>query len=249
MPNLSIVDNANGENALETGDFAVTQAIACIWGWTGHIAPSAEKVRAAAAGGGTAAMFEPGATPALRLGSDDGRRHRPEALADIGDHAARLVALREEIGRSADLFSRSQRQFLDHYFCFVEDAVADPAASPGADLEWSGGLFTPADLVFAALRPLPRAVIVAGDRRVTADFAFWDGEALTAVSVSATSPNREDAAMDGVRHVRLAPADLATGPKIFADSRFPRTLSHFCEGVGMPQGPFRPYGLPEKLEA
>ena len=233
-------------DALETGDFVVTQPIACIWGWAGHIAPSAEKIRAAAEKGGTAAIFEAGTTPALRLCSDDGRRHRPEALADLGDHAARLAALREEVGRNADLFSRSQRQFLDHYFRFVEDAVADPDPSLGADLAWSGGLFTPADLVFAALRPLPRAVIVAGERKVTADFAFWDGAILTAVSASATSSGREDEA-DGIRRINVPPADIARGPAIFADPRFPATLRRYFEGIAVPQGPFRPHGLPETL--
>jgi len=228
----------------------VTQAIACIWGWAGHIAPSAEKVRAAAARGGAAASFEPGATPALRLASDDGRRHRPETLADLGDHTARLAAVRAEAGRHADLFSRSQRLFLDGYFRFVEEAVAGEADALAGQISWSGGLFAPADLVFAALRPLPRAIVAAGDKIVAADFAFWDGEAVTAVSVSGTPSNRPgDAGPEGVRRIHVAPAELATGLAIFADPRFPPKLRRFFEGVAVPQGPFRPHGLPEKLEA
>jgi len=225
----------------------VTRAIACIWGWAGHIAPSAGKVRAAAEKGGTAAFFEPGVTPALRLAGDDGRRHRPETLADLGDHAARLAAAREEAGRHADLFSRSQRLFLDGYFRFAEEAVAAQADALAGQLAWSGGLFEPADLVFAALRPLPRAIVAAGDKVVAADFAFWDGEAVTAVSVSATPSTRPGEA-EGVRRIHLAPAELATGPAIFADPRFPPTLRRFFEGVAVPQGPFRPHGLPESLK-
>ena len=224
------------------------QAIACIWGWAGHIAPSAERVRAAAAKGGAAAFFEPGVTAELRLGSDDGRRHRPEALADFGDHTARLTAVRAEAGRHADLFSRSQRLFLDEYFRFVEETVAEQADALAGQVAWAGGLFAPADLVFAALRPLPRAIVAADGKVVAADFAFWDGEAVTAVSLSAT-PSARPGEAEGVRRIHLAPAELAMGPAIFADPRFPPTLRRFFEGVAVPQGPFRPHGLPEKLEA
>ncbi|HSK41391.1 MAG TPA: hypothetical protein VK943_16625 [Arenibaculum sp.] len=186
-------------------------------------------------------------TPALRLGSDDGGRHRPEALANLADHAARLAAVREQAGRHADLFSRSQRLFLDGYFRFVKQTVAEQAEALAGQLAWSGGLFAPADLVFAALRPLPRAIVAAGDTIVAADFAFWDGEAVTAVSVSAAAPRPGATEPEGVRRIHVAPAELATGPAIFADPRFPPTLRRFIEGVAVPQGPFRPHGLPESL--
>ncbi len=226
----------------------MTEAIACIWGWSGHVPPSAEKLRAAASRGGAAALLEPGVTPALRLGGDDGRRHRPEALADHRDHAARLAAVHAEVARHADLFSRSQRQFLDAYFRFAQESVAGEADALAGQLAWSGGLFAPADLVFAALRPLPRAMVLAGEKVVAADFAFWDGEALAAVSVtSGPSTKLPEPTPEYLRRIIVAPAELAAGPAIFADPRFPQTLRRFFERVAMPQGPFRPHGLPEKL--
>lgn len=230
----------------------MTGSIACVWGRAGHLSPPAESLWAdAAAGGEAAAIFRPGVTPALRLNTDGGRRYRPEALADLADNPARLAALHDRVARQADLFSRSQRLFLETYFGFVREAVEAHASEIAPRLAWSGGLFEPADLVFSALRPLPRARIAAKDGPVeAADFAFWDGEAVIAVSVSGAAAAKgpdENNASRPVRHVRVTPAELAAGTVVFSDRKFPETIRRFFAGVDVPEGPFRPHGLAESL--
>lgn len=225
-------------------------SIACLWGRGGHRAPDPDAIRAEATeGGDTAAIFRPGETPALRLSADTGRRYRPEALADLADHAARLAAVQDRAARHADLFSRSQRLFLEGYFRFVQDAVTAHAPEIAERLAWSGGFFEPADLAFAALRPLPRAWIAAADRPVeAADFAFWDGEMLIAVSVKGAPAGKpEDAASPLIRRVSVKPAELSAGPAVFADLRFPESVRRFFAEIDVPEGPFRPHGLAERL--
>ncbi len=229
----------------------MTDEIAVLTGRRQRGLPAAEEV-AAAARRGEGLLLVPGETPAIRLNADDGRRYGPERLAELADNAARLEALKEEALQSIDAFSRAQRSFVDLDFRYVAERVAERSAEIDPRLGWAGGLFRADDLLFSALKPLAGVIAAApggsGETVVAAgDFAFWTGRALVLVSLASLGRRPPEAAL--IVPVTLTAADLARGPGIFADQRFPAELSAFEAGEEVPRGPFRPRGLSEGVAA
>ncbi len=200
--------------------------------------------------------FEPGVTPAYRLGSDDGTRFAPAMLADVPDTASKLDRLKSDVARDLDVFAKNPRRLLDHYFDFIATQLDDNAAEIGQISQPLGGLFQLEDWAFAALTPLPNAAILVGDEAnsqcgtLIHDFAFWTGHQVLTVRLrgSATpSPHEAEVCThlttQGVAVVTIPVEALAADAEIFTDALFPPEFRSFWQGVPYPCSPFRPQGL------
>lgn len=203
-----------------------------------------------------AMAFAPDA-PALRLGGDDGVRYPPAFLANVPDTGAKLAWLKTHVARDLDVFARNPRRLLDLYFEFVAARVAAEEAGLTRRREPLGGLFRAEDWAFAALRPLPNAVVFDAAANpaqapvLRHDLAFWTGREALAIRVrgSETAPPREAEALgrlaeSGVRVVSIPAQELADGIGIFSQFRFPPEFLSFWQDAPYPSSPFRPQGLP-----
>ncbi len=207
---------------------------------------------------------EAGVTPARRLGGDAGRRFAPAFLADLPDTASKLDRLKSDIARDLDVFAKHPRRLLDRYFVFLAARLDANAAEIERATRPLGGLFRLEDWAFAALQPLPNAVVFAGDledpprEMLIHDFAFWAGDQVLTVRLrgSATPPPHEAEACDRLAsqgvHIATIPVEaLVAGAEIFTESLFPPAFRSFWRGVAYPSSPFRPQGLtpPISLDA
>jgi hypothetical protein len=204
--------------------------------------------------------FDAGTTLPLRFCSDDGVRFPPTFLADISDAESKLARLKSDVSRHMDVFARNPRRLLDRYFDFIGARLNAERAALDASLQPLGGLFRVEDWAYAALRPMPNAIVFDADDTenppvpVTHDIAFWTGQTVLAIRVSGsgTPPPRELEARHrlqgmGVDIVTIPAADLAAGREPFSDSRFPLEFRNFWHGAPYPCSPFRPQGLPFAL--
>ena len=203
---------------------------------------------------------ESGVTPAYRLGSDDGARFSPSLLAAVPDTASKLDRLKSDIARDLDVFAKHPRQLLDLYFAFIVAQLDDHADEIERASQPLGGLFRLEDWAFAALRPLPNAVVFAGEpddppRAVLIhDFAFWTGHQVLTIRLrgsASPAPRETDLcdrlAADGVDIVTMPAAALTADAEIFAESLFPPEFRYFWRAVAYPNSPFKPQGLTPSL--
>ena len=164
----------------------------------------------------------------------------PPDLIRLDTTLARLDFLREHLQSLCDLWAKPPRQFLDAYFAWISAALAsEPARSDLTAV--GGGLFAPADWSFAALRPLPSALLSAGEGAVRTDFTFWTGAGFVAIELpGGRRATRRDElarlAAAGVTVIELAPADLADAAAL--DAKLPAPFRDFWRGVKLPQSPF-----------
>ncbi|HEX2725134.1 MAG TPA: hypothetical protein VHN20_04870, partial [Beijerinckiaceae bacterium] len=123
-------------------------------------------------------------------------------------------------------------QFLDAYFRFASDLIEEHRDVLSARLAPFAGLYKPADWLFSAPKPLPRAHLHAPQESgaasaaaistadfVRVDFAFWLGDRLVAAqsSQSALTPKKAKEQADrlrvaGIETITFAAGDL-TGAK------------------------------------
>jgi len=207
-----------------------------------------------------AIALEPGTTPALRLGSDDGMRFPPDVLAELPDTLHKLQRLKADVARDFDVFAKNPRRLLDLYFDFIAARLDEEAETLRQRLQFLGGLFRVEDWAFSALRPLPNAVVIdaeaagAPDVVVLHDLAFWTGEAVLTIRLrgSGTPPPQEAEACArlqdlGVVIVTIPVQALDAGTDLFAAPRFQDAFRSFWQDSPHPCSPFRPRGLPRTL--
>ena len=176
----------------------------------------------------------------LRLSDGPYRFAEPPDLIRLDTIAARLNFLREHLFSLCDLWAKPPRQFLDAYFAWVAAALADERAQ-GELTATAGGLFAPTDWSFAALRPLPSALLPAGGDTVRADFAFWTGTSLVAIElpVERRAKRRDELARvraSGATMIELGLADLADTAALAM--KLPPAFAGFWRGIKLPRSPF-----------
>lgn len=163
--------------------------------------------------------------------------------------------------RLAGAWNPPAARFLERYFAFLGRQIDDHRPELAERLAPFDGLFAPEDFIFSAPLPLPRAFLFApadgheGEPApadyVAADFAFWLGEAPTAVFAlpspltPGTARKRDERlAAAGIACVSFAASDLAD-PEF---GLFRRILApeacRFWEGETLPAAPVE-RGLPE----
>ena len=164
----------------------------------------------------------------------------PPDLIRLDTTAARLDFLREHLQSLCDLWAKPPRQFRDAYFAWISSALAsEPARSELTAV--GGGLFAPADWSFAALRPLPSALLLAGEGAVRTDFAFWTGAGFVVIELpGGRRATRRDElarlAAAGVTVIELAPADLSDATALGV--RLPAPFHDFWRSLKLPPSPF-----------
>ena len=116
-------------------------------------------------------------TPAFCLNSPGWMTPGPELIAAMDTRNALRLLCRDRLEALVPGFAPRVREFCTAYL----DAIADRV---GAAEEDAANLSIPGDRFFAALLPLPCPKLAAPETAsgwVEADFAFWDGEALTLI--------------------------------------------------------------------
>ncbi len=101
--------------------------------------------------------------------------------ADVASHQGKVAAttawLQAQCGDYNAGLRRAVARVLDAYAAQIDLHRAEIAA----DLARFDGLYRPEDLLWSALRPLPRAWWRQGGQWQRADLAFWDGRHMHAV--------------------------------------------------------------------
>ena len=164
----------------------------------------------------------------------------PPDLIRLATTAARLDFLREHLRSLCGLWAKPPLAFLDTYFAWIGATLA-AALARAALTEAGQGLFTPEDWSFAALRPLPSALVPTGDTTVRADFTFWTGASFIVFELPGERRAQRRGelarlATEGVTVIELTPADLADAAALGA--KLPATFRDFWRGVPLPRSPF-----------
>lgn len=181
----------------------------------------------------------------LRLSDGSYPFAEPPDLIRLATTAARLDCLREHLRSLCGLWAKPPLAFLDIYFAWIGAALA-AAPTRVALMEAGQGLFAPEDWSFAALRPLPSALLPTGDATVCVDFSFWTGAGFVAVELPGErrAQRRGELARlsdSGVTVLDLVPADLADAAALGA--KLPLEFAAFWRGVPLPRSPFGARGL------
>jgi len=156
-----------------------------------------------------------------------------EAMASAtGDHPARVAVMRSYLHSLCGDYMPVRLRFIDVYFESLAahiDAHRDELARA---LQRYDGLYAPEDLLWSALRPLPRALLRCDTGVVPADFAFWDGAQALAIDLGS---NRD---IPGVAVCRVTPEMLAGEPLAVLQA-LPDVFRDFWRGETLPRSPFR----------
>jgi hypothetical protein len=180
----------------------------------------------------------------------------PGVQAGAGDDAALVKDYLKGLCRPWDKLAV---QFLDAYFAYLADLLDEQSDLLAARLAPFAGLYKPADWLFSAPKPLPRAHLHApSDSAASAaagidpagfvrvDFAFWLGDRLVAAqsSQSALTPKKAKEQADrlrtaGIETFTFAPADLAGAKARDFFTRLLGSAAAFWDGQPLPVGPFR----------
>jgi len=195
--------------------------------------------------GGPAVTIDTGAHDPLRL--NDGPYSYDDGTQGPGPTAAeRLDFLREHLTELCDLWAKRPRQFVALYFQMIERVMERDRAAIGDRTRRLGGLFSPADYAFSALRPLPRAHL----NTVRVDFAFWTGEAVIAVDITgddARSPawqaRRDALAAARAQPLEIPSATIARADPAALEALLPPEFTAFWQGEALPSSPFKASGL------
>jgi len=152
-----------------------------------------------------------------------------------GDHAARVTAAMEWLGGQCGDYAPRRRQFVAAYFDCMAAQIAAHRDALAERLATYDGLYAPEDVLWSALRPLPRGWVPIEDRFLPADVVFWDGDEAFAVEL---------AGREGDRQRALAAAGvtvLAPDPAAFDQLHtvLPRRFLRFWEDDALPSSPFR----------
>jgi hypothetical protein len=169
----------------------------------------------------------------LRLNSEALPADR--VAAGQGGHAARMAAAEAWLDAACGAYAPLRQRFVGFWLRFAAAHVAAHRTELAERLRPFGGLYAPEDFVWSALRPLPRALLPAGDGAVPVDMAFWDGTRLLAVLLG----DAPDVTVPGVTLCRLSAAELAGDAEAVVAERFPAGFLRFWQGETLPMTPFR----------
>lgn len=181
----------------------------------------------------------------LRLSDGPYPFAEPPDLIRLATTAARLDCLREHLRSLCGLWTKPPLAFLDTYFAWIGATLA--AAPAQVALTTAGqGLFAPEDWSFAAPRPLPSALLPAGDSTIRVDFVFWTGTSFVAVELPGDRRAQRRGELAklktiGMTVIELTPADLADAAALGA--KLPEDFAAFWRDVKLPQSPFGARGL------
>lgn len=152
----------------------------------------------------------------------------------IGDHAARVAAMKAWLVRLCGDYAPLRIQFIGTYVDFIAAQIVANRTALAEGLRRYDGLYGPEDWLWSAPRPLPRAWLPAGDGLQPAEIAFWDGARALAISLAGREAAQPAA---GVTVLRVEPAALADPATLGA--MLPDWFHGFWRGEVLPASPFR----------
>ena len=160
----------------------------------------------------------------------------PDAMPlATGDHAARVTAAVAWLESLCGDYAPLRRQFVAAYFRFAASVIDAHRAELRARLKQYDGLYAPEDLLWSALRPLPRGWVPVGERWLAADVVFWDGVLPIAIELGARETDRQQVLLAAdVATLRIEPAEFDR-----LDAILPRSFQEFWDGETLPLSPFR----------
>ncbi len=152
-----------------------------------------------------------------------------------GDHAARVTAALAWLESLCGDYAPLRRQFVAAYFRFAASVIDLHRTELLGRLQRYDGLYVPEDLLWSALRPLPRGWVPVGERWLPADVVFWDGVLPMAIELGARETDRQRALLAAdVATLRIEPAEFDR-----LDAILPRGFHRFWDGEALPLSPFR----------
>jgi len=189
---------------------------------------------------------------ALRLNSGGLVFGTPPPLAAIPEVADQLQFLRGHFQHHCGIWAKPARLFIERYFEFIAAEIAVHRAELETGWKRFGSLYIPEHWAFSALRPLPRAHLIAPetpedpppDCLLRCDIAFWSSEGAIAIDLVGAGTR-------GAAHARWRTRLEATGIRVIeihrehlADSDslracLPGDFLEFWRGEAVPTGPFR----------
>ena len=152
-----------------------------------------------------------------------------------GNHAARVAAAMDWLGGQCGDYAPRRRQFVAAYFDCMAAQIAAHREALAERLAPYDGLFAPEDVLWSALRPLPRGWVPIADRYLQADVVFWDGTEAIAVELAARESERWSAL------VAAGVTVLAIDPAAFdrLDAILPLRFMRYWDDDALPASPFR----------
>ena len=192
----------------------------------------------------------------LRLNS--GQYSFPEApdLRAMTDAKAQLEFLCEHLYQYCDLWARPPKLFLESYFTFIGEQVAENQAQLAKKLAPYGSLFSVSDWALSAPRPLPRAQIKAGKTYWPVDFAFWLGDRIVALVLKGSETTTmadlkriSSLKKYGVDMIELNVDELMQAGAQCLERNFDVEFVSFWEGETMPSSPFKGTSLDDLIRA
>jgi hypothetical protein len=168
-----------------------------------------------------------GAEP-LRLNSEP---VPPDAMPLVAaDHAARVTAAMDWLNSQCGDYAPLRRRFIASYFACIAEEITTHRHEIAERLAPYDGLYQPDDMIWSALRPLPRGWIPVGDRWLPADIVFWDGVQPIVMELGTRETEREKALAAAGAHVLRIDPDAVDLPDSFKG---------FWQHTELPSSPFR----------
>jgi hypothetical protein len=153
----------------------------------------------------------------------------------IGEHAARVAAVRQWLEDLCGDYAPLRRRFVEAYLDFIAKHLAAHRLELAERLRPYDGLYAPEDFLWSAWRPLPRGWALSRGQLLPADFVFWDGRQIIAVEVAARDTERQRALRaSGIAVCRIAPAMIDQ-----LSEALPNSFLRFWEGQMLPSSAFR----------
>jgi hypothetical protein len=153
----------------------------------------------------------------------------------IGEHPARVVAARAWLESQCGDYAPLRRQFVAAYFRFIAAQIGTHRVELSERLKRYDGLYAPEDVLWSALRPLPRGWVPTGQQFLPADIVFWDGTQAIAIELGARDTEKQQALLvAGIVVHRIEPGSFDRLHEIL---RGP--FAAFWMREALPSSPFR----------
>ena len=178
------------------------------------------------------AVVRPAGCPSLRLSDAGALVTRPAAAPNPVDAVGTVSVLRAAFEELCGLWWPVGRRFVALYFELAERLVDEHRHELEAKLAEFGDLYEYRDWIYSAPAPLPRAWIPVNEAQapaaapesfVACDFAFWTGDAVTAVFVTGTE-TLTPARLERTRRLRNAGVGIHEIPAAAMETQGPDAL-------------------------
>jgi hypothetical protein len=190
----------------------------------------------------------------LRLNSGQYEFMEPPNHRELAGPADQMDFVLNHIKIQCDLWSKSQKLFLDRYFQFIASHVEENKAQLQKLISLFGCLYQPRDWMFSALRPLPQVHLLVSEMDFTystndliaADFGFWGADGGIALYLVNTS-NRNAARQKrydrleaaGIKVIEINQDNLQPDKQQLFEDQLTDDFRTFWTGEPFPSGPFK----------